>query len=164
MKKNATIVYTIKRSFVKSDISILEALEYNVFQIQSRPKKTFMSFIINRIKEKIKSIFSLRHLVPAIFVLTLILLAVIAIFQKIFWPILFFGGIYLFMNITFSIYESIKNQSKSLILLPVIYFIMHLSYGIGFLAGLVFFANRWRASNVVDNSFKKENFALKVNA
>ena len=57
MKKNATIVYTIKRSFVKSDISILEALEYNVFQIQSRPKKTFMSFIINRIKEKIKSIF-----------------------------------------------------------------------------------------------------------
>ena len=57
LKKNATIVYTIKRSFVKSDISILEALEYNVFQIQSRPKKTFMSFIINRIKEKIKSIF-----------------------------------------------------------------------------------------------------------
>ncbi len=39
MKKNATIVYSIKRSFVKSDISILEALEYNVFQIQSKPKK-----------------------------------------------------------------------------------------------------------------------------
>ena len=57
MKKNATIVYSIKRSFVKSDISILEALDYNVFQIQSSPKKTLMSFIINRIKEKIKSIF-----------------------------------------------------------------------------------------------------------
>ena len=57
MKKNATIVYSIKRSFVKSDISILEALEYNVFQIQSKPKKTLMSFVINRIKEKIKSIF-----------------------------------------------------------------------------------------------------------
>ena len=56
MKKNATIVYSIKRSFVKSDISILEALDYNVFQIQSSPKKTLMSFIINRIKEKIKSI------------------------------------------------------------------------------------------------------------
>ena len=53
---NATIVYSIKRSFVKSDISILEALDYNVFQIQSSPKKTLMSFIINRIKEKIKSI------------------------------------------------------------------------------------------------------------
>tara|TARA_B100000989_G_scaffold225067_1_gene172374 strand:- start:2791 stop:3834 length:1044 start_codon:yes stop_codon:yes gene_type:complete len=55
--KNATIVYSIKRSFVKSDISILEALEYNVFQIQSKPKKTWISFVINRIKEKIKSIF-----------------------------------------------------------------------------------------------------------
>ena len=57
MKKNATIVYAIKRSFVKSDISILEALDYNVFQIQSIPKKTILSFVINRIKEKIKSIF-----------------------------------------------------------------------------------------------------------
>ena len=56
MKKNATIVYTIKRSFVKSDISILEALDYNVFQIQSTPKKTIASFVINRIKENIKSI------------------------------------------------------------------------------------------------------------
>ena len=124
----------------------------------------YYGFYKVRVVQKIKSIFSLRHLVPAIFVLTLILLAVIAIFQKILWPILFFGGIYLFMNITFSIYESIKNQSKSLILLPVIYFIMHLSYGIGFLAGLVFFANRWRASKVMDNSFKKENFSLRVNA
>ena len=44
--KNATIVYSIKRSFVKSDISILEALEYNVFQIQSKPKKTWISFVI----------------------------------------------------------------------------------------------------------------------
>jgi len=57
LKKNVTIVYSIKRSFVKSDISILEALEYNVFQIQSRPKKTLMSFVVSRIKEKIKSIF-----------------------------------------------------------------------------------------------------------
>ena len=57
MKKNATIVYTIKRSFVKSDISILEALDYNVFQIQSPPKKTVLAFVINRIKEKIKSIY-----------------------------------------------------------------------------------------------------------
>ena len=57
MKKNVTIVYTIKRSFVKSDISILEALDYNVFQIQSTPKKTVLSFVINRIKEKIKSIY-----------------------------------------------------------------------------------------------------------
>ena len=68
------------------------------------------------------------------------------------------------MNITFSIYESVKHKTKSLVLLPIIYFIMHFSYGLGFLAGLVFFANKWRASRVMDNSFKKENFSLKVNA
>ena len=124
----------------------------------------YYGFYKVRVIQKIKSIFSLRHFVPAIFVSTLILFTVIAIFQKIFWPIFFLGGIYLFMNITFSIYELIKSKSKSLVILPVIYFIMHLSYGIGFLAGLVFFVNRWRTSSVVDNSFKKKNFSLKVNA
>tara|TARA_Y100001980_G_C14535714_1_gene312332 strand:+ start:330 stop:1367 length:1038 start_codon:yes stop_codon:yes gene_type:complete len=124
----------------------------------------YYGFYKVRVIQKIKSIFSFRHFVPAIFVLTLILSAIIAIFQKIFWPILFLGGIYLLVSITFSIYESIKRHDKSLALLPVIYFIMHLSYGLGFLAGLVFFANKWKASRVMDNSFKKENFYLKVNA
>ena len=50
----------------------------------------YYGFYKVRVIQKIKSIFSLRHLVPAIFVLTLILFVVIAIFQKIFWPILFF--------------------------------------------------------------------------
>ena len=124
----------------------------------------YYGFYKVRVIQKIKSIFSLRHFVPAIFVLTLILFLVIAIFQKIFWPIFFLGGIYLFVNITFSIYESVKSHAKSLVLLPVIYFIMHLSYGLGFLAGLVFFAKRWGASSVMDNSFKKEIFSLKENA
>tara|TARA_B100001027_G_scaffold157183_2_gene110682 strand:- start:2081 stop:3127 length:1047 start_codon:yes stop_codon:yes gene_type:complete len=61
LSKNATIVYCVKRSFVKSDISILEALDYNVFQIQSKPKKTLLYFVKNRIKETIKSIFYLSR-------------------------------------------------------------------------------------------------------
>ena len=77
----------------------------------------YYGFYKVRVIQKIKSIFSFRHFVPAIFVLTLILFMVIAIFQKILWPIFFLGGIYLFMNITFSIYESVKNQSKSLSLI-----------------------------------------------
>ena len=99
----------------------------------------YYGFYKVRVIQKIKSIFSLRHLIPAIFVLTLILFMVIGIFQRIIWPILFLGGIYLFVNITFSIYESVKNHSKSLILLPIIYFIMHFSYGLGFLVGLSIF-------------------------
>ncbi len=55
MKKNATIVYALKRSFVKSDISILEALDYNVFEIQSKPSKKILNFIYNRFSETLKS-------------------------------------------------------------------------------------------------------------
>ena len=120
----------------------------------------YYGFYKVRVIQKIKSIFSFRHFVPAIFVLTLILFMVIGIFQRIIWPILFLGAVYLFVNITFSIYESVKHKVKSLVLLPIIYFIMHFSYGLGFLVGLVFFANKWRASRVMDNSFKKENFSL----
>ena len=124
----------------------------------------YYGFYKVRVIQKIKSIFSFRHFVPAIFVLTLISLMVIGISQRIIWPILFLGAVYLFVNITFSIYESVKHKVKSLVLLPIIYFIMHFSYGLGFLVGLVFFANKWRASRVMDNSFKKENFSLRANA
>ena len=46
---------------MKSDISILEALGFNVFEIQSRPDKTTLNFLRNRIKEKLKSIFYLSR-------------------------------------------------------------------------------------------------------
>ena len=46
---------------MKSDISILEALGFNVFEIQSRPDKTPLNFFLNRIKEKLKSIFYLSR-------------------------------------------------------------------------------------------------------
>ena len=46
---------------MKSDISILEALGFNVFEIQSRPDKTLLNFLSNRIKEKLKSIFYLSR-------------------------------------------------------------------------------------------------------
>ena len=123
----------------------------------------FYGFYKVRVIQKIKSIISLRHFVPGIFVITLISSLAIAISQNYFWPINLIGGIYFLMNITFSIFESVKRHIILFILLPVIYFIMHISYGLGFLAGLVFFINKWRASSLKDNSFKKENFSLKVN-
>ena len=46
---------------MKSDISILEALGFNVFEIQSRPDKTPLNFLLNRIKEKLKSVFYLSR-------------------------------------------------------------------------------------------------------
>ena len=56
MKKNVTVVYSVERSFVKSDISILEALGFRVYKIHSRPEKNLLNFSLNRIREKLKSI------------------------------------------------------------------------------------------------------------
>lgn len=56
MKKNVTVVYSVERSFVKSDISILEALGFRVYKIHSRPEKNLLNFLLNRIREKLKSI------------------------------------------------------------------------------------------------------------
>ena len=56
MKKNVTVVYSVERSFVKSDISILEALGFRVYKIHSRPEKNLLKFLLNRIREKLKSI------------------------------------------------------------------------------------------------------------
>ena len=61
MKNNATIVYSIERSFVKSDISILESLGFRVFKIHSSPEKNVLKFLLNRIKEKLKSIIYLSR-------------------------------------------------------------------------------------------------------
>ena len=56
MKKNATIVFSIERSFVKSDISIFEALGFKVLKIHSKPDKNPGSFLLNRVKEGLLAI------------------------------------------------------------------------------------------------------------
>jgi hypothetical protein len=51
--------------------------------------------------------------------------------------------LYLFANLSASVVTSGKKGWKHLPLLPLIFAILHLSYGLGFLVGLVKFANRW---------------------
>ncbi len=55
MIKNITFIYSVERSFVKSDIFIFEALGYNVSKIFSRPYKSGVYFLCNRFTEFIKS-------------------------------------------------------------------------------------------------------------
>jgi glycosyltransferase involved in cell wall biosynthesis len=61
LKKKVTVVYSVERSFVKSDISILEALGIKVYKIHSRPEKNLLKFLLNRIREKFKSILYLSR-------------------------------------------------------------------------------------------------------
>jgi succinoglycan biosynthesis protein ExoA len=85
-----------------------------------------------------------RQFVPPAFVGSLILSGILALIHPLgAW---LFGGIiglYIIANLSVSIYTSVKKGWKHLPLLPMIYAILHMSYGTGFLVGLMKFANRW---------------------
>ena len=93
---------------------------------QMRPKK-------ERITETLKKPF---FLVPSIFVLYLSVFNILFLIHWFFViPIL----VYFILSLLFSLFESIKNKHpSSFFRLPFLFFVIHLSYGVGFLKGLVF--------------------------
>jgi len=54
------------------------------------------------------------------------------------------AGSYVLVNLAASVWTSYKQGWRHLLLLPVVFATLHLSYGLGFLTGLVRFARRWR--------------------
>jgi hypothetical protein len=58
-------------------------------------------------------------------------------------PLIVIFGLYLTVNLFFSLSIALKKGWQLLGLLPVAFTIIHISYGSGFLAGLFKFANRW---------------------
>lgn len=97
-----------------------------------------------RVLQKHPRQMSLRQFVPPAFVGSLLLAALLSFLIPWGWVLLVaIVVLYLLANLTASIITSAKRSWKHLPLLPVVYAILHLSYGFGFLAGLVKFANRW---------------------
>jgi len=84
---------------------------------------------------------TLRQFVPPIFVLFLILSAIGSLFLKTALVIGVFGlSIYLLVDLIFSAGISFKNSHPGLMMyLPWLFFIIHFSYGIGYLNGIVKF-------------------------
>jgi GT2 family glycosyltransferase len=84
-----------------------------------------------------------RQFLPPLFVVSLW----ISIFLFFVPPLRVFSNIiplaYLIASFGVSFFATLKHGWKLLPLLPMILAILHLSYGIGFLVGLVHFANRW---------------------
>lgn len=97
-----------------------------------------------RILQKHPKQMSIRQFIPPLFVLSLL----ISIFLTIFtilgkWILLLIAGSYLIANIFASLITAGKKGWECFFLLPVTFVIIHLSYGLGFLVGLVKFSNRW---------------------
>jgi hypothetical protein len=87
---------------------------------------------------------SVRQFIPPLFVLAML---VSALFWLTSSPLWMFSAVtpslYIFTNLLASIYTAAKYNLKYFPFLSLTYAILHLSYGLGFLAGLVKFWNRW---------------------
>jgi glycosyltransferase involved in cell wall biosynthesis len=93
-----------------------------------------------RILQKHKLPASVRHIVPACFVLMLLILPVLSIFSTAaFWTWASLVISYLVVNISVSILTAASSGWNLLLLLPLVFSTFHLAYGWGFLKGFVDF-------------------------
>ena len=139
--------YTVRDSLVKL---FKQYYQYGFFKV--------------RVIQKVKAIISWRHLVPSCFVFIMFFSILLGIIINSNLPIKISFGVYFIINLTYTIYESLNRKSGLLIYLPLVYFIMHLSYGIGFIAGLYYFLNRWGKNELVNEHFDKKRFIENSNA
>ena len=97
------------------------------------------NFNYGRVRPKKESfVETLKHpsfIVPSLFLLYLILLIPLMVIHKWFiLPLILYG----ILSVFFSVYESVKNKDLlAIFILPFIFFTIHLSYGLGFLYGMI---------------------------
>lgn len=96
-----------------------------------------------RVLQKHPQQMSLRQFAPPVFVLGLMFSCLLAFFPSIRFLALPVPLLYITANILASVYTASSRGLKYLLHLPVIFSILHLSYGLGFLVGLFKFWNRW---------------------
>ena len=98
-----------------------------------------------RVLQKHPRQMSLRQFVPPVFVLSIFIYLMLSLIVPWGWvPLTMVLGLYMLVNLGFSISLAAKHSCKSLILLSAAFAIIHTSYGLGFLLGLLKFANRWK--------------------
>ena len=113
-----------------------------------------------RVIQKRRNFSSIRHLIPFIFVL-LILGSIISSYlyssniQLFLLSIIYFSISFIFTIHKLSLF---KYHILSITLLPIVYFVMHFSYGVGSLIGLIYFINKWKDNSVKDNHFNIADF------
>lgn len=87
------------------------------------------------VNKKLKSSATLRQFFPLIFVLLLATAILFTTFQLVGYKILLaFVGVYFILAAFFGVKEG--DNIKQIFLLPVLYFVLHISYGLGYLIGI----------------------------
>lgn len=97
-----------------------------------------------RVLQKHPKQMSLRQFVPPTFVFSLIFSLILSFVTSWGWVALaLVAGSYFLVNLAASIHTASKKGWEHIFRLPLVFAILHLSYGSGFLVGLVKFWNRW---------------------
>ena len=97
-----------------------------------------------RVMQKHPHQMSLRQFVPPAFVLVLLLGLLFSFFSIwVRFVLAIVVGVYLLVNLGVSFWIASKRGWRSLPFLPLVFAILHFSYGLGFLMGLVKFYDRW---------------------
>lgn len=119
------------------------------YTVRSNPKSLWKQyyqygFYKVRVLQKHPRQMSLRQFIPPIFVLSL--LASITLLLSFSWgwiPLILVAGSYIIANLVASIIVASNKGWRHLFRLPLVFAILHHSYGSGFLVGLFKFWNRW---------------------
>ena len=90
-----------------------------------------------RVMQKHPAQMSPRHFVPTLFVVSL-LASLLLLFFSI-WPLVLVAGSYLLANLGASIWTGRQAKLADKLRLPIVFMILHISYGWGFLRGLIWF-------------------------
>ena len=113
--------------------------------------KQFFQYGYWKVRVLQKHIFQmrLRQFIPPVFVSSLLFSLITLFFPA--SPFLLFALfiplLYLFINVAISFSIARKHGMKFLKKMPLIFFVMHIGYGLGFMIGLIKFWNRWGDKN-----------------
>jgi hypothetical protein len=99
-----------------------------------------------RVIQKRQAIPSWRHIIPGLFVLSLLFSFFIALLTRKYFFALSVIGPYCLVNLVVSVWAA-RRQPNLLPILPIAFANLHLAYGLGFLAGLWRWRDKWTLVN-----------------
>ena len=136
LELNHRIIKKGGRIFIASEIRSCYFCRSNIRDLL---KQNFLNGVdVIRAARKDASAVSIRHLIPMFFILSLLGslgLSVISVFSPVIFG--FIAGLYLAFNIWFSAAIAINKGIRYLVVLPVLFLLLHLSYGFGSVFGLI---------------------------
>ena len=115
----------------------------------------YYGFYKIRVFQKRRGIASLRHIVPLLFSLYILLLLLYMFFSNPPNILLFAPLFYFSISFLYSFFYSVK-EKVSIILLMMTYFIMHFSYGICTLIGMIKYFRFWNDNVSIQTHFKMD--------